>query len=248
MLTHLSLFSGIGGIDIAAEWAGFTTICFVEIDPFCQKVLQKHWPDTPITEDIRDVKGKEFESVDLITGGFPCQPFSVAGKRKGTSDNRYLWPEMFRVIREIKPSWVVAENVYGLINLQGGMVLQQAYSDLESEGYETIPPIILPACGVDAPHQRYRVFIVAYTPKQPTTRANNKNISQAEQMQPRRDGGQSREPNQWAIEPNMGRVAYGIPNRMDRDLMDRRLRALGNAVVPQQIYPILKAIAETYQQ
>jgi len=199
-LTHLSLFSGIGGIDLAAEWAGFRTVLFVEIDSYCQKVLRKHWSGVPIIGDIRDAtkerimayaadqrlllcpsggnreqarhreglfKGRgevgrggtntAISSVTLITGGFPCQPVSAAGKRRGKADDRWLWPEMLRVIREIRPTWVVAENVAGLLN----MGFNDCVSDLEGEGYETIP-FLIPACGVNAPHRRDRIFIVAH--------------------------------------------------------------------------------------
>ena len=135
-LKVLDLFSGIGGFSLGLHSTGiFDTVKFVEIDKFCQKVLNKNFPNIPIEGDIRNVKGEEFEA-DVITGGFPCQPFSVAGKQKGTNDNRYLWPEMFRLIKEIKPEFVIGENVQGIINLQNGMVRRQVQDDLESEGFE----------------------------------------------------------------------------------------------------------------
>ena len=137
------------------------TVAFVEIDEYCQKVLRKHWKDVPIFSDIKTFGRKIFdEPVDLIYGGFPCQPFSVSGKRKGTGDNRYLWPEMFRVIQEYKPSWVVAENVRGILSIEQGMVFEQVCSDLEGEGYE-VQPFVIPACAVNAPHRRERVWIIA---------------------------------------------------------------------------------------
>ena len=482
-MTHISLFSGIGGIDIAAEWAGFKTVLMVENNAYCQKVLNKHWPDAPIISDIRDVnidtianicynrregggvcdyvadakqnqqyqgksgkgiyaenatpntrengeirtersgentqivgkKGKETKSsgtmeanvsavekipqsssqltinsitetknenattkskcgklllkedspmitkssattattqkksmesvptkgdikdvtkealakpsdkgiigrkwlsgnddgeggerrndnggsgsnngseghrnaaaatnfpITLITGGFPCQPVSQAGKRRGKEDDRWLWPEMLRVIKEVRPRWIVGENVAGLIN----MGLDNCISDLEGEGY-TVQPYLIPACAVNAPHRRDRIFIVAYSNEpgeKPKYRANlgkeenirwskegnvsgrlskfresedvaNTNIigehrcaeeSNLEGKQPTdsiKSGGRWTSKNNghswWAVEPELGRVAHGIPNRVDR------LKCLGNAVVPQQIYPILQAIA-----
>ena len=455
MLTHISLFSGIGGIDIAANWAGFETVLFVEKDEYCQKVLTKHWKDVPIIGDIRDVtreayqeiitntehkgyeKGLQPEAVDscsgcngrnreqgneetmanssrdgnrqleesgqssslrttnieeqkswnehseqpdqcdkisrgasrtntpdqpitLITGGFPCQPFSVAGKRKGKADDRYLWPEMLRVIQEFKPTWVVGENVAGirgmdesdsLLDLDSetpgkegeevAEILDGILTDLERIGYE-VQAFLIPACGVNAPHRRYRVFIVAHATggrceQRTPQRKEENNVGETSEQEPvahskcmgrterasKRIQPKEQEPkgqklehlcegisesetmgnakqfpvngitdsrsnttaieqegqkqgtgtvdgtssenlmvntmcrryipqeteiptrwnsfinaNWWAVEPELGRVAHGIPNRVDR------LKCLGNAVVPQQIYPILKAIAE----
>ena len=161
-LKVLDLFSGIGGFSLGLHSTGiFDTVKFVEFDKFCQKVLKKNFPDVPIEGDIRDVKGEEFEA-DVITGGFPCQPFSVAGKQKGTDDNRYLWPEMFRLIKEIKPEFVIGENVQGLINLQNGMVLRQVQDQLESEGFE-VQCFLIPASGIGAWHQRNRVWIIGHS-------------------------------------------------------------------------------------
>ena len=162
-LTHLSLFSGIGGLDLAAEMAGFETVGQCEWADYPTKVLERHWPDVPRWRDIRTLTGDSFyektgmRTVDVISGGFPCQPFSQAGKRRGKEDDRYLWPEMLRVIREIGPTWVIGENVPGIINL----ALDTVLSDLENEGYEG-QPFIIPACGVDAPHKRDRVCILAH--------------------------------------------------------------------------------------
>ena len=163
-MTHLSLFSGIGGLDLAAEMAGFVTVGQCEIDDYATKVLEKHWPDVPRWRDIRTLTLESFyertglRTVDIISGGFPCQPFSIAGYRRSKEDDRYLWPEMLRVISEIKPNWVIGENVAGIVNL----ALDQVLADLETIGYEA-QTFIVPACGVDAPHRRYRTAIVAYS-------------------------------------------------------------------------------------
>ena len=158
----LDLFSGIGGFSLGAEYNNIETIGFVEKDAFCQKVLRKHWPNTPIIGDVRDVTKDTFESVDIVSGGFPCQPFSVAGKRRGTDDDRYLWDETIRVVSLYKPRWFVGENVEGIVNIQNGMVLRQVQDDLEKEGFE-VKCGIIPASGIGAWHQRKRVWILGYS-------------------------------------------------------------------------------------
>ncbi|MCK4789792.1 MAG: DNA (cytosine-5-)-methyltransferase, partial [Desulfobacteraceae bacterium] len=157
-LTHIDLFSGIGGFTIAAKWAGFRTVVFCEKEKFCQKVLKKHWPEIPIIPEIRDFNGTKYRDATLLTGGFPCQPFSVVGQRRGKKDDRYLWPEMLKVIDEAKPRWILAENVPGIFR----MALDTVLSDLEGEGYAT-GTFIIPACGLNAPHRRNRVWIIAYS-------------------------------------------------------------------------------------
>lgn len=291
----LDLFSGIGGFSLAASWAGIETVAFCEIDPFCQKVLRKYWPHVPIYSDIRDLRGSEIGTVDIISGGFPCQPFSVAGKRRGKEDDRYLWPEMFRVIKEIKPRWVVAENVAGIVR----MALDDVLSDLESEGYEA-GTFIIPACAVGAPHRRDRVWIVAYSTGINDRRRSGEIQSTDEQQETKRQekrfskpsgAGQDvadtsserleREINQTRqiarcsrkqcknrqIKSRLGGVSDGFsgwldshrwpapfgceqydwePPRLAKGLpyrvQQQRLRALGNAIVPQVAFLIFNAI------
>ena len=161
-LKLLDLFSGIGGFSLGLESTGyFETIAFVEKDKFCQQVLKKNFKDIPIESEVRDVKGDRY-AADIVCGGFPCQPFSVAGKRKGTDDDRYLWDETIRIVRECKPRWFIGENVEGIINIQEGMVLRQVCDDLEKEGFE-VQCIVIPASGIGAWHQRKRVWILAYS-------------------------------------------------------------------------------------
>lgn len=294
-----------GGIDLAAEAAGFKTICFCEIDSYCQKVLRKHWPDVPIVEDIRDVtrekimayaEGREprkpteqeggqdssrgsqevigrdrgdtatVPPITLVTGGVPCQPASVAGKRRGTEDDRWFWPEAIRILSEVKPTWAVFENPTGILTLEGGVVFDNLLSQMEAEGYE-VQSICIPACAVNAPHRRDRVFIVAYATRllrqssgsrQRERQLANQDeagmVADTEDTDRRRTSRKDdiRRGNKetgrcsisgcgiqhWATEPDVGRVAHGIPSRVDR------LRCLGNAVVPAQIYPVLRAIAD----
>lgn len=227
-LTHLSLFTGIGGLDIATEWAGFTTVGQCEWADYPTRVLERHWPHVPRWRDIRSLTKESFyektgmDTVDLISGGFPCQPFSVAGKRRGKEDDRYLWPEMLRVIKELRPAWVVGENVDGIVT----MALDKVLSDLEACGYAA-GAFVIPACAVDAPHRRNRVAIVAYG-----------NVWRCPGKQRRQYAQQLTDTGRWAAEPGVGRVAYGVPNRVDR------IRCLGNAVVPQQFYPVFQAIAD----
>lgn len=341
MKSHVDLFSGIGGFSLAAGWADYETVLFVEKDDYCQKVLRKHWPNVPIIGDIRDVNeatvadacrerqqqpavgadaiepegrtrmGAEgsdssrghvsvatrqgIPAIDLLTGGFPCQPFSVAGKRGGTSDDRYLWPEMLRVIALLKPRWVLAENVAGITSMvefdsllemdrkqysphekavgqasvgavcdrTGRGVLDSVLGDLEEIGYE-VGTLVIPACAVNAPHRRDRVWIVAHDtgercrPRRTerarfrgeSTLANGRedvaDTDDSEATRQREYGGQVHavteseglgggcSPDWWAVEPDVGRVADGIPRRVDR------LRCLGNAIVPQVAYQIIR--------
>jgi DNA (cytosine-5)-methyltransferase 1 len=161
-MKHGSLFSGIGGFDLAAHWMGWENAFHCEWMEFPRKVLDYYFPEADSHVDICKTDFKKYEgNVDIITGGFPCQPFSMAGKRKGSEDERYLWNEMLRTIQEVKPKYVIAENVLGLTNIEDGLVFEQVWSDLEVAGYE-VQPFVLPAASKGAPHQRQRIWIIAY--------------------------------------------------------------------------------------
>jgi len=162
---HLDLFSGIGGFALGLQKVGFETVAFCDIEKYCQHLLKEKWNGVKIYNDVREITKERFEadgieSPEIITGGFPCQPFSVAGSRKGTDDNRHLWPEMFRIIKEFKPRWIIGENVRGIVSIQDGLVFETVCTDLESEGYE-VQTFNIPAVGVGAPHKRERIWIVA---------------------------------------------------------------------------------------
>lgn len=161
-LRHASLFAGIGGFDLAAQRVGWHNVLHCEINPFCQRVLRHYWPNAISYADIKTTDfTKHRGAVDVLSGGFPCQPYSTAGLRLGKADARHLWPQMLRAIREIEPTWVVGENVRGLLNWNGGLVFAEVLHDLEAAGYE-VCAFLLPAAGVGAPHERYRVWIVAH--------------------------------------------------------------------------------------
>ena len=270
----LDLFSGIGGFSLGLEAAGMTTVAFCERDPYGTKILNKHWPDVPVHNDVRQLDGTKYAgSIDVVCGGFPCQPFSVAGKQRGKEDDRHLWPEMLRVISESKPRWVIGENVSGFVR----MALDDVCLDLENEGY-TVRTFVLPACAADARHRRDRVFIVGYANSKHGWRDTNRRresglevgrnlLAQTRREQvpdstdrPSKDvahatdkGLQGRKIScntegegthaneqftgfgyasgrqEWPSEPAVCRMAHGVPNRVDR------IKALGNAVVPQLI-------------
>ena len=181
-MRHGSLFSGIGGFDLAAQWMGWTNVFHTEWNEFGQKVLKHHFPNSISYHDIiKTDYSIHRNDIDIITGGFPCQPFSLAGKRKGTDDERYLWHEMLRAIQQIQPTYVVAENVRGLLTIDGGLVFEQVCADLEAEGYE-VQPVLLPAAGVNAPHRRDRIFIIAYSNK-----CNDRRTSRADETASRKE-------------------------------------------------------------
>jgi DNA (cytosine-5)-methyltransferase 1 len=171
-MRHGSLFSGIGGFDLAAEWCGWENVFHCEWNTFGQKVLKHHFPKSISYNDITKTNFSIHRGdINILSGGFPCQPYSSAGKRLGKEDERHLWPEMLRAIREIQPSWVVGENVRGLTNWNGGLVFDEVQSDLEAQGYEVLP-FLLPACAVNAPHRRDRIWFVAYI----NTNTNNNGL------------------------------------------------------------------------
>lgn len=189
----IDTFSGIGGFSLAGKQLGWRTIQFCEIDKFCQRVLSYHFPGVPIHHDIKTLTAEQIKQSSLYdpneptiwTGGVPCQPWSLAGQRKGTKDDRDLWPETLKLIGEFKPDWAVLENVYGLVNWNGGLVFEQIQADLEDEGYE-VQPIILPACGVNAPHRRDRVWFVARKSTPDTMRNGFKRADQSQEINNRR--------------------------------------------------------------
>lgn len=161
-MRHGSLFNGIGGFQLAADQMEWENVFSSEIDDFCNKVTKFHFPNCIQHKDVRTTDFTIYRGhIDVLTGGFPCQPYSVTGKRKGKEDARHLWPEMRRAVREIQPGWVVGENVRGLINWSDGLVFHEVQADLEAEGYEVFP-FLLPAAGVNAPHERYRIWFVAH--------------------------------------------------------------------------------------
>jgi len=309
----LDLFSGIGGFSLAASWSGIETVAFCEKDKFCRQVLKKHWPDVPAFYDIRRLNAKKvnerYGPIDIIAGGVPCQPASQAGQRKGNQDDRWLWQDAFRITREIRPTWCIFENVYGLLTLDEGVAFENLLLELESIGYET-QAFIIPACAVNAPHRRERVWIVANTTqrgvrcrgaqreaRQPSCfgeNVANTKINNAGRLPKREEAekprftfgsqdvcnstkpgfsdrtssemgkkGSIKKPersNRGAVESRMGRLVDGIPTRLDghwnsepeeiprtaKGIENRvsRLKALGNAIVPQVAYRLFKKIME----
>lgn len=316
MRTHVDLFSGIGGFALACRWARVRTVAFAEIDDYANRVLRKHWPNVRNYGDVRDVPA--IKSVWLVSGGVPCQPASVAGKRQGTADDRWLWPEALAAVERIRSAWVLFENPTGILSLDDGVEFERICVALEGQGYE-VQPLVIPACGVGAPHRRDRVWIVAHNndarfshgthptfgdlsgPYRETTQAisvgSNGNpgtfthgtfrsmahsqsngchaksdargalrtssqtesrepklrrtsdavsdsgidedvadaqSEQASRQRPGRFQSESSQYSQWRTEPDVGRVANGIPARVDR------LRGLGNAIVPQVAYQLIK--------
>ena len=293
-MKHLSLFSGIGGIDLAAEWAGFESAIMVERDPYCQQVLKKNFPTTQIFDDVTTFNGLELRgTIDLISAGFPCQPHSLAGKRKASADERDLWSEVVRIVGEVQPRWFLGENVPGLLSSESGRFFGRVVNDLVQMGY-SVGWGCYGAKDVGAVHRRNRVFIIAYS-----EHVRCKNIQEerfvGQDHQERKEGREKQSPggglrvnapdsnneprpqadsptctvreerNSWdnasrshwfpisggnwrewdttpilyetRAESRVRRANDGVPHRVDR------LKCLGNAVVPQQIYPILEEMA-----
>lgn len=238
----LSLFSGIGGIDLACDWAGIETVAFCEREPFCQKVLQKHWLKVPIYDDVCTLTRERLEAdgvgpIDIIFSGDPCQPYSIAGDREGSGDDRFLWPEVHRLLETIRPRWIVRENVAGNISLG----LDGVLADLEDLKY-TWQSFVIPAAAVGAIHRRDRVFVVAHANGQYVKGYIDQKIQGFQTLQGIPHDRSAKEfterSNQY--QPKLFRNPDGIPGRLDR----RRIKALGNAVNPNQIYPILAAIKQ----
>ena len=271
---HVDLCSGIGGFALGFERAELSRpILFCDIEPWSRKILAKHWPHVPIAEDVKELASDPDRNVpdcDILTAGYPCQPFSLAGERRGTEDDRHIWPYILSIVKAKRPSWCVFENVYGHVS----MGLDEVLSDLEGEGYAA-RPFIVPACAADAPHRRDRIWIVARNvahAKSLHSNGSGEHSQQGQRQEPklgdscssdnvadtkstglegrniRRDQGPTiprfgesgrTEQNLWLPEPAVGRVANGIPRRVDR------LRGLGNAIVPQiamQIGKTIKAV------
>ena len=236
MLTFGSLFAGIGGFDLGLERAGMECVWQCEKDPYALKVLEKHWPDVRRYDDITTLDAATLAPVDLICGGFPCQPFSVAGKRKGASDDRFLWPAMLKVVETVRPTWVLGENVPGLISLG----LDGMLSDLEGLGY-SVRAFVVPACAVDATHRRDRLWVIAHSDSIGFSwRSQGPRLEGAKEQLERLLPASS-----WGGAPRSGenRGGDGISRTMDR------LKCLGNAVVPQVVEEfgrMIVAAHETY--
>ena len=246
-MNHASLFSGIGGFDLAAEWMGWNNIFHCEWNPFGQKVLKHHFPNSISYNDITKTNFSIHEgTIDILTGGFPCQPYSSAGKRLGKADERHLFPHMLRCIKEVKPKWVIGENVRGLVNWNGGMVFNEVYDDLEREGYE-VQSFLIPAAGVNAPHQRYRIWFVAYSDftrvyKQYIATKSNKSTKFS------RSSFEARDFSTFPTEPPICGGNDGIPKELDfiafSKWRNNSIKAYGNAIVPQVAFNIFKTIQE----
>jgi DNA (cytosine-5)-methyltransferase 1 len=235
--THIDLFSGIGGFSLAAQWAGFRTVVFCEIDEFCQEVLKRCWPEVQIIQNIRNFDGSRWTGATLLTGGFPCQPFSSAGRKRGKADDRNLWPEMLQVISRARPTWVIAENVTGIAY----MVLADCENDLEAEGYKA-QSFDIPACACGLSTMERHIWIIA-THRGKFVEGNvKKRIQGIRKIQPcigRKDHNETKGFPRIPDLPESRLLGSrkGIPHWVDRH------KALGNAIPPQVAYEIIKGIA-----
>jgi len=235
LVVHLDLFSGVGGFALAGQMVGgIKTVAFCEIDPWARQILSKNFPGVPIHDDVKTLNPKDYGKIDIITGGYPCQPFSTAGHKRGEADPRHLWPHMRRVIQEAGPTWVLCENVDGHVR-QG---LDQVLQEMEADGY-TVQPLLIPAAGVGARHRRNRVWILAHRESVGRGQGDANQGGSDERVQARQ------EPRSWDVldsvwgeplEALFGGEAYGLPDRVDR------LRGLGNAIVPQVAAEILRCV------
>jgi DNA (cytosine-5)-methyltransferase 1 len=253
--THLGLFEGIGGFSLAARWMGWKTLAWCEWNEFGQRILKHHFPNAEGFGDITKTDFTKYANeIDILTGGFPCQPFSTAGKRKGTQDERYLWHEMLRAIQEIKPKYVIAENVYGITNIDGGLVFEQVCLDLEAKGYE-VQPFIIPACAKNAPHRRDRVWFVAYNSnrriKEMYQRSKHKNKTEfiTKTKTHFRERNERSIESQWQNFPTQSPICGGddgLPTELDGITFSKcrteSIKAFGNAIVPQVAYEIFKSL------
>jgi DNA (cytosine-5)-methyltransferase 1 len=244
-MNHASLFSGIGGFDLAAEWAGWNNVFHCEWNPFGQRVLKHHFQNSISYNDITKTDFSIHRGqVDILTGGFPCQPYSTAGLRKGKADERHLFPEMLRCIKEVKPKWIIGENVRGLVSWNEGMVFNEVCDDLESEGYE-VQSFLIPAASVNAPHQRYRIWFVAYSN---STRVHEQHITSKSNEKTKlsrlfiEKGDFSRFPSK----PPICGGDDGLPTKLDgitfSKWKNQSIKAYGNAIVPQVAFEIFKTI------
>ncbi len=271
IFTHLGLFEGIGGFGFAVRSMGWETLAYSELDKFCLKVLAHHFPNAESLGDITKTDFKKYANkIDIVTGGFPCQPFSLAGKRSGTHDERYLWGEMLRAIIQIEPTYVVGENVLGIVNWNEGLVFEQVQTDLENQGFE-VQAVVLPACGINAPHKRERTWFVAYSHANANKRtprkipgANEQAGLQESEVEQFDESGKfwisantnpSRQQECWqerftstefahdyglTSQPSIRRGDDGFSHRVDR------LRGLGNAIVPQVALQIFQSIMDVH--
>lgn len=290
-IIHYDLFAGIGGFSLALEEVfneAKINHIFCEWEHFPSAVLKKHWPNGIFYGDVADLiadtdskrhnssgtGGDKNQTLTILTGGFPCQPFSQAGRRKGTADDRYQWPNMFQVIQSVKPDWVIAENVRGLVTWNDGMVLEQVCTDLESEGYE-VQPFIIPACAVNAPHRRDRIWIIANCANSRTKGLQKREINpddtadarcigrkkrssediQPESKKPERQNsyysGWERDWREVATSTCNARMDDGLPREVDgvsysfAKWRNESIKAYGNAIVPQVAMEIFRAIKKT---
>jgi DNA (cytosine-5)-methyltransferase 1 len=267
-MKHGSLFSGIGGFDLAAQWCGWENVFQCEIDPFCQKVLRYHFPKTKLYEDITTTNFKEYMGkIDIISGGFPCQPFSQIGRGLGSNDDRHLWFKMFEVIWEVLPQWVVAENVCRLLTIEKGMVFESIIADLETTGYD-VQTFIIPACSLNAPHRRDRLWIIAHCPNARLESLRLKRATKTNRTGAVADTGRIRleerakeetphipidtqRIHDWRTFPTQQPIYCGddgLSERLDGITLSRwnnnSIKTYGNAIVPQIAYQIFKTINE----